>query len=122
MIFLYPDDDFDLPMLEYWIVKDLDGTEMMTVEWIKGSSFPFYQLNNNKLLKSVLHACPGIKLQPTYSKDIYHLVDDELKLFEIYRKKKKIDPTGYCGKCNARGKFVRTALICPVCNAFLGGF
>lgn len=31
-------------------------------------------------------------------------------------------PNGWCQKCAAAGKFIRTALVCPQCRAFLGGF
>jgi hypothetical protein len=67
-------------------------------------------------------------LRYDFIEDAWFVPDDQpmggTKIFEarpVYSQPKP-KMNDYCRKCNERGQFIRTALICPKCKAVLGGF
>lgn len=116
MFFLPPDEE--TPEIERWEIQNCFGRSLGTVPVLDPKAGP---------TPSDLRTIPEVDATLGIVWLIYNNTTREYRTSTgevVYKlippsKKPKKD---YCAKCFKNGVFIKTALVCPKCNALLGGF
>lgn len=107
----------------YW-VYDEKGTKIGKIPWDSWPAPPWDELYQIPGLGPRLKMADPLYLDFDYENGYVEIAGTLVAILS------RIDtdtidtpkPQGNCPRCNAPGQFVKTALMCPICKDFLGGF